>query len=154
MDEQRPCETLARGKAIIQYFRVGDEYLIGIRMISMTYHRQVRRKVIVRLYEISAGLDDGALSYDTLKGNHATLIASDERKQISDNEQFILNVDPNSAQCNAQYGLYIDGGESIPGTEVTLWLYQRDHQIDGHISSWSGEAHQREFGLRGIVMTA
>jgi hypothetical protein len=35
----KACEPLAHEKAIIQYFRVDDEYLTGIRMIFPTYHR-------------------------------------------------------------------------------------------------------------------
>lgn len=154
MDEQRPCDPLSLNNSIIQYFRVCDEDLTGIKMIFATYCRPVRRKVEIRLYEILAGLNDDMLSNETLASNHATLIASEQREEWADNEEFILEVEPGRTRRNSQYALQIDGGESVPGAEVTLWLHRGEHRIEGHISTWSGDARQGDFGLRGALMTA
>lgn len=155
MNDRRPCGPLAVERPFIQYFRLGDADLLGIRFTVATYMRPVRRRLDISLYKLSAKLDDADLSHDTLTiFDECQPIASATRVDWADNDVFTLEVDPAQSERECRYALCISADPEPKGTAITLWLDQGSHRIDGHISSWAGTEHQGDFGLSGSVITA
>ena len=152
--DQKPCGPIAGEACLIQYFKTDASELFGVRLTVATYFKMIRKRLTISLYKINDDIETDA-AYTATVAILSTFdpIATVSKSSWSDNENFVLNIDPQTATGICRYALHITA-DALPGPDLTVWLHSVAGRIPGHMATWYNGQHQGEFGLQATLITA